>query len=138
MKCPKCHYTMEKDYDTRTATCPICGKTKHYKSKADKKRGYRYYPEFDSSNNTYPRSSTYGSYGYGSYGCGTFILIILVIAIIAIVGGILALFGVFRNGLWAGLGDILMFFLNLIWKILSGIATFLWRIIVWLFHRIFG
>lgn len=41
MKCPRCHVTMNKDYDTRTATCPMCGKVKHYRTNADKKESQR-------------------------------------------------------------------------------------------------
>ena len=41
MKCWKCHTTMIKDEYSRTATCPCCGRTVHYRTKSEK-RGYSY------------------------------------------------------------------------------------------------
>ena len=130
---------MEKDYDTRTATCPLCGKVKHYKSNADKKRGYRYYPEFDDN---YYRDNDYSYSGSGSYssslGCISFILNGIIVLLVAIVILVLVLTGVFQNGFWQGIGNILMFFVNIIWSIIKFIATTAWSIITGLFHLIFG
>lgn len=38
MKCRKCGATMEKDFESRLATCPICGRMVSYKTKYDKRR----------------------------------------------------------------------------------------------------
>ena len=127
MKCPKCHVTMEKDYDTRTATCPLCGKTKNYKSNADKKRGYRYYPDVD-----YTPISPLASF----LGCLVFWGIIVLI--IAIVFGILLLTGVFSNGFLDGIWQIILFFLRIIWAVISFIGKTTWNIITGLFHLVFG
>ena len=132
MKCPKCHVTMNKDYDSRTATCPICGKTKNYKSNADKKRGYRYYPEYENDGN-YLHYGYYGHYGYERlliFACITIIVLVVII--------ILLLLGVFKNGFWDGLGQIGMFILNLLWSIISFIGRTIWGFFTWLFHLVFG
>ena len=128
MKCYKCHCTMDKDYETRTATCPICGRTTTYRTNADKKRGYRYDPDCD---NYEPISPFYWFVG-GVVFWG------IIILIVAIVFGILFLAGVFKNGFWVGLGDIGMFFLRLIWSVISFIGRTIWSVLTWLYHLIFG
>ncbi len=136
MRCRKCGSSMEKDYDSRTATCPYCGRTVSYRSKADKRRGYRYYPEYDDNNNDYSYSGS-GSYS-SSLGCISFILNGIIVLLVAIVILVLVLAGVFQNGFWQGIGNILMFFVNIIWGIIKFIATTAWSIITGLFHLIFG
>ena len=85
-------------------------------------------------------SGNYSGNGYSGsyYGCGTIVLVVIIIVAVAIIAGILFLFGVFKNGFWAGLGDILMFFLRLIWSIISFIGKTIWGFLTWIFHLIFG
>ena len=147
MKCPKCLVTMDKDYDTRTATCPICGRTKPYKSNADKKLGYRYYPEYDYNRNS--SSNSYSGFISGYDYLIKIAFIAILIAVIAVIICILVLAGVFKNGFWDGLGSIGMFFVNIIWSVIKFVATIIWTVIkfigttIWsgitgLYHLIFG
>lgn len=136
MKCRRCHCTMEKDYDFRLATCPECGRTVSYRSKADKKRGYRYYPEYD---DTYiSDSSSDETISPFYWFLGSIVFWGIIILFVAIVFGILFLAGVFKNGFWVGLGDIAMFFVNLVWSVICFIGRTIWGFLSWLFHLIFG
>ena len=115
MKCKKCHVTMEKDIASRTATCPNCGRTVSYRTKADKK-AYSGVSDVDLS------------------GC---LKVIGIIALIVILVPLLLLSAIFGDGFWGFLGGILDFIFDFIWKILGFVFQFLGAIVSGFFDMLF-
>ena len=138
MKCPECHVTMVKDTEIRMAECPMCGRTKSYKTKGDKKRERQeaneqkllnYYLQYQSEQ----KLETYRK--------------IIIAQAIAIAFLILLL--IFGEDLFRGIGaGIIWLFQSLwwllqqiglgLWAVLKFIGNLLWSGIAALWHLIFG
>lgn len=122
MKCWKCHTTMIKDEFSRTATCPYCGRTVHYRTKCEK-RGFSSY------------SSGGGDYsGGGCAGCAS----VLGRGALVVIGVPLVLLGlIFGDGFWSFLGSAVGFIFNLLWNIVKFVFEGIWWIISGLSDLIF-
>lgn len=122
MKCWKCHTTMIKDEYSRTATCPCCGRTIHYRTKSEK-RGYSY--------------SSGGSGGYSGDGCTGCASIFGIGALVIIALPLVILGLIFGDGFWSFLGGAISFIFNIVWTIVKFIFEGIWWIISGLFDLIF-
>lgn len=96
MKCKKCHTTMEKDSASRTVTCPCCGRTVHYRTKAEKRCNNNYYSSNDNGN---------GGKRKG-HGCLIFVVVVIILLVLS---PILLLRLIFGSGIWAVLGGAVSF-----------------------------
>ena len=113
---------MIKDEFSRTATCPYCGRTVHYRTKSEK-RGFSSY------------SSSGGDYsGGGCAGCAS----VIGIGALVVIGVPLVLLGlIFGDGFWSFLGGAVGFVFNLLWSIVKFVFEGIWWIISRLFDLIF-
>lgn len=130
MKCWKCHTTMVKDEDSRTATCPCCGRTVGYRTKSEKKW------DLDSSYSSYSSYSGDGGNhsGISCSGC----VLALAIGVLIIIGLLLLLVWlIFGGGLWTFLKSAAEFIINLLWSVISFVFEGLWWILSGLFNLIF-
>lgn len=97
MKCKKCHTAMEKDSASRTATCPCCGRTVHYRTKAEKR----------CNNNNYYSGNDNGNGGKRKgHGCLIFVIVVIILLVLS---PILLLRLIFGSGIWAVLGGAVSF-----------------------------
>lgn len=97
MKCKKCHTTMEKDPASRTATCPCCSRTVHYRTKAEKR----------CNNNNYYSGNDNGNGGKRKgHGCLIFVIVVIILLVLS---PILLLRLIFGSGIWAVLGGAVSF-----------------------------
>ena len=122
MKCWKCHTTMIKDEYSRTATCPYCGRTVHYRTKSEKRWPTGY-------------SGSGGDYsGISCSGCAS----VIGIGALVVIGVPLALLGlIFGEGFWSFLGNAVGFIFNLLWTVITFVFEGIWWIISGLFNLIF-
>jgi hypothetical protein len=112
---------MIKDEYSRTATCPCCGRTVHYRTKSEK-RGFSSY------------SSGGGDYNGGCAGCAS----VLGIGALVVIGVPLVLLGlIFGDGFWSFLGGAVSFIFNLLWSIVKFVFEGIWWIVRGLFDLIF-
>ena len=118
VKCYKCHTRMIKDEYSRTATCPCCGRTVKYRTKAEKK----------AANNTDTDSA--GCLGITA----TIMLIPIGIAFLLV----LLLAAIFGDGVWSFVGGLIAFFGKLLWGLVCLIFDLLGAILGGLFDLIFG
>ena len=124
VKCWKCHTTMIKDEYSRTATCPCCGRTVHYRTKSEKK----WSSSFSDS------SGGYSSSGSGCSGCAS----VLGVGALVIMGiPLLLLSLIFGDGFWSFLGGAVSFLFNLLWTIIEFVFKAIWWLISGLFDLIF-
>lgn len=97
MKCKKCNTTMEKDPASRTATCPCCGRTVHYRTKAEER----------CNNNNYYSGNDNGNGGKRKgHGCLIFVIVVIILLVLS---PILLLRLIFGSGIWAVLGGTVSF-----------------------------
>ena len=122
MKCWKCHTTMIKDEYSRTATCPYCGRSVHYRTKSEK----RWSTGYGGSDGDYS--------GIDFSGCAS----VLGIGALVVIGVPLALLGlIFGDGFWSFLGNAVGFIFNLLWTVITFVFEGIWWIISGLFNLIF-
>lgn len=97
---------MLKDEFLRTATCPCCGRTVHYRTKSEKRSGF---------------ASGGGSVG-GDVGCGECCIgcavTIGIVILIIIALPFILLDHVFGDSVWSLLGNIFSFLFECIWSII--------------------
>lgn len=120
MKCLKCHTTMNKEEYSRTATCPSCGRTVHYRTKSEK-RGFSSYNNGESA-------------GYSVDGCAS---VLGIGALIVIAMPLIILGFIFGDGFWSFLGSAISFILEMILNIVYLIFEGIWWIFDGLLDLIF-
>lgn len=119
MKCRKCHTTMIKDVDSRTATCPYCGRTVHYRTKSERRNYYSTSTENDGEAN-----------GGCCSGCATAMGSAVLIVIVLL---FLLLDFIFGDGIWSFLENIFDFLFNCF----LGIFEFIFDAVIGFFDAIF-
>lgn len=113
---------MIKDEYSRTATCPCCGRTVHYRTKSEK-RSYSY--------------SSGGSGGYSGDGCPGCASVLGIGALVIIALPLVILGLIFGDGFWSFLGGVISFIFSILWTIVKFIFEGIWWIISGLFDLIF-